>query len=314
MNKTPLPTAMFDQGSGVIGTRLYLVAGKDSTGTPQKTLWIYDALSDSWTQGPNMPATYPAVENPAVAAYNGKLYVFTGSTLPFSGAVPNTAVYDPGTNSWSMLANIPTARGGATAQAIGNKIYVAGGMNDLGASVTTLEIYDPAMNTWAAGPAMGTPRDNPGSAALGGKLYIFGGRTRLSDGSEPQPTLNTTEMFDPGTNLWTARANMPTGRRTVAVGLLNGRAQVMGGERTPTGATFSQNEEYDPVTNTWTPLAPMIPTGRHGAGFGTIDGVVYVVAGGTTGGTAWSTLNQAFSFTPQQSTLGYKTYLPLLFR
>jgi hypothetical protein len=87
---------------------------------------------------------------------------------------------------------------------------------------------------------------------------------------------------------------MPTGRRAMAVGTLNGRAQVMGGERTSTGGTFPQNEEYDPNTNSWRTLAPM-PTSRHGAVGGTIKEIVYVAGGGPNAG-SFSAVNEAFSF------------------
>ena len=68
---------------------------------------------------------------------------------------------------------------------------------------------------------MSTRRDNPRSAVVDNKLYIFGGRTRNADSTEVSGTLATVEMFDPATNLWMARAPMPTGRRTMAVGTLN---------------------------------------------------------------------------------------------
>jgi hypothetical protein len=78
-------------------------------------------------------------------------------------------------------------------------------------------------------------------------------------------------------------------------GTLNGRAQVMGGEITSSGGSFPQNEEYNPTTNTWSTLTAM-PTPRHGAAAATIDGVVYVAGGGTTGGSSFSAVHEAFSF------------------
>ena len=66
---------------------------------------------------------------------------------------------------------------------------------------------------------------------------------------------------------------------------------------TSTGGTFPQNEEYDPVADTWRQLNPM-PTPRHGTASGTIDGVVYVVGGGATAGSSFTNLKQAFSISP----------------
>jgi len=175
------------------------------------------------------------------------------------------------------------------------KIYVVGGMNGNGASVATVEAFDPVTETWSAEPPMTTRRDNPGAAAVDDRLYVFGGRTRDADGSSPEPTLSSVEMFDPTSGAWISRAPMPTGRRTMAVGRLNDRVQLIGGEIRADGAAFSQNEEYDPATDTWRTLRS-ISTGRHGAVGGTTGGNIYVIAGGDTGGSAFTPVNEVFSF------------------
>jgi N-acetylneuraminic acid mutarotase len=246
-----------------------------------------------WAVAPDLPGA--AVENPAVVAHDGLLYAFGGSTAAFSGAVTNAAVFDPVTPGWTPLAPMPTSRGGATAQVIDGLIYVVGGLDGTGASLATVDVYDPGADTWDVAAPMSTRRDNPGSAVLDGALYVFGGRTRNADGIEINGTLATVEMYDPTTDTWIDRAPMPTGRRTVVVGTLSARAQVIGGERTPGGDTFPQNEEYDPVTDTWRSLASML-TPRHGAAGATIDGVVYVAGGGPAGGFSLSDVNEAFLF------------------
>jgi N-acetylneuraminic acid mutarotase len=292
--RAPMPAAVLDAGGAELGGKLYVVAGKTSSG-PERTMYVYDPATDSWSTGPSLPLAYSAVENPAVTSLNGKLYIFGGSTDAFSGAVATAAVYDPATSSWTMLPSMTTARGGVTAKAVGGKIYVVGGMDAAGASLASVEVFDPATNSWSSAAPMQTRRDNPGSAVLDGKLYVFGGRTRNADGATLNGTLSSVEMYDPATNEWTPRAAMPTGRRTFAVGTLDGRAQVMGGERTVTGETFIQNEEYDPVSNSWRVLEQMV-TARHGTAAGTINGFVYVVGGGPTAGTSFTTVNEAFTY------------------
>jgi N-acetylneuraminic acid mutarotase len=292
--KQSLPLQLLDAGGAAVGGKLYLVGGKTASG-PRRTMYVYDPSTNSWTEGPSLPTEYPAVENPAVTAYSGKLYVFGGSTDAFAGAVSSAAVFDPASSSWTMLPSMPTARGGVAGQVLGDRIYVMGGMNAGGASIATVEVFDPAASAWTSSPAMITRRDNPGTAVLDGKLYVFGGRTREADGTTLNGTLSSVEMFDPAFGSWVSKAPMPTGRRTMVVGTLGGRAQVMGGERTIDGGTFPQNEEYDPVTNSWRPLSAM-PTPRHGAVAGTIGGVVYVVGGGPIAGSSYSDVNEAFSF------------------
>src|SRR5215210_6039098 len=94
--KQPMPEAVLDAGGTALDGKLYVVAGKSASGYRSK-MDIYDPATDSWTTGPSLPG--PAVENPATAKLNGKLYVFGGSTGPFSGAVTNAAVFDPVTST-----------------------------------------------------------------------------------------------------------------------------------------------------------------------------------------------------------------------
>jgi N-acetylneuraminic acid mutarotase/glucose/arabinose dehydrogenase len=287
-----VPEAILDSGGAVLDGKLYMVGGKTAT-DHVSSMFIYDPAADEWTRGPDLPG--PAVENPALVALDGLLYAFGGSTEPFSGAVDNAAVFDPLTEVWTPLTPLPTARGGSAAEAVGGLIYVVGGLAANGASLDAVEVYDPTTDAWTSAAPMITRRDNPGAAVLDGRLYVFGGRIRDADGTEIAATLNTVEMYDPMQDGWTARAPMPTGRRTMVVGTLDGRAQVIGGERAPDGNTFPQNEEYDPVTNTWRTLAAM-PTPRHGAAGGTIDGAVYVAGGGPAGGASFTTIVEAFGF------------------
>lgn len=285
-----MPINILDPAGVAVNGKLYTVAGKTSTNY-LSSLYIYDPVADSWNTGPNKPG--PGLEDVIVASYNGKLYAFGGGIDPFSGAVDTATVYDPNTTTWTPLAPMPAPRMGAGAGVIGGLIYIAGGFDASGASVDTLFIYNPATDSWSSGPSMSTRRDHAGAAALGGKLYVFGGRTRNADGTAINPTLQSVEMFDPVAGTWTSRAPMPTGRRTMVVGTLNGKAQLIGGENTPLGGAFEENEEYDPVTDSWRTLMPML-TPRHGAAGSTINGTIYVAGGGVVAGTSFSNIVEAF--------------------
>jgi len=281
-----LPEAVLDAGGGSIGGKFYMVGGKNSADHISK-MFIYDPVTDSWQTGPDLPGE--AVENPAVAAFDDKLYVFGGSTGPFSGAVTNAAVFDA--VSWTILPPMTTARGGAAVQVVDGKIYVIGGMDATGASLSSVEIYDPVSNSWTTGTPMLTRRDNPGAAIFDDVLYVFGGRTRNADGSVVDGTLASMELYDPTADIWTAGPSMNVPRRTMSVGTISGRAQVMGGENPVVAA----NEEYDPATNTWRFLTPMaLP--RHGAATATIYGSVFVAGGGDNAGSSFTDVIQSFSY------------------
>jgi glucose/arabinose dehydrogenase/N-acetylneuraminic acid mutarotase len=301
-----VPQAILDAGSAVLDGKLYMVGGKTSN-THLNTVYVYNpgnpniTTDDTWASTLNLPGA--GVENPAVVSLAGKLYAFGGSTAPFSGSVTNAAVFNPDTNPdpaiatprWDSLAPMPTARAGATAQVLNGDIYVIGGMGADGASVDVVEIYDPETNTWSTGAPLPTRRDNPGAAVIGNKLYVVGGRIRNADGSTTNGTLNTLEIYDPITGQWSTGAPMPTGRRTMIVGTIDNKLQVVGGEAGAGNTAFTQNEEYNPVSNSWRSL-PAITTPRHGAAFGTINNVLYAAGGGIVAGSSFSNVVEGFTF------------------
>jgi large repetitive protein len=164
-----------------------------------------------------------------------------------------------------------------------------------GASVDVVEIYDPETNTWSTGVPLPTRRDNPGAAVIDNKLYVVGGRMRNADGSTPNGTLNTLEIYDPLTGQWSTGAAMPTGRRTMGIGTIDNKLQVVGGEAGAGNTAFSQNEEYNPLTDSWRSL-PAITTPRHGGAFGTINNVLYVAGGGIVAGSSFSQVVEGFAF------------------
>lgn len=296
----PNPLGVLDAGSAVVDGKLYMVGGKTNNGHIND-VYMYDPgnpideSDDVWTTlSIGLPG--PAVENPAVVAFDGKLYTFGGSTGPFSGAVSNAAVYNPVTSTWNNLADMPTARGGAQADVLDGKIYVVGGLGSDGASLSTVEAFDPLTGTWLTGAAdpadLQTQRDNPGVTVVDDLLYVVGGRTRNANGTIVDGGLSTMEIYDPVADQWVFGAPMPNGRRTMSIGTINGRIQVIGGEG---NASLDFNEEYNPATEAWRTL-PAIETPRHGAAFGTIDDVIYVAGGGPTPGSSFTDVTEAFTF------------------
>lgn len=62
---------------------------------------------------------------------------------------------------------------------------------------------------WRTRASMPTPRLEAGAAVINGKVYVVGGFSGSA--------LTTTEAYDPATDTWTTRADMPTARRSPVV-------------------------------------------------------------------------------------------------
>ncbi len=76
-------------------------------------------------------------------------------------------------------------------------------------------------------------------------------------------------------NTWTSKATMPTARRLLAAGAVNGKLYALGGDGV---GSKTENEEYDPASNSWSVKTPM-PTPRTGLAVAGIGGKLYAVGG-----------------------------------
>jgi hypothetical protein len=71
--------------------------------------------------------------------------------------------------------------------------------------------------------------------------------------------LAITQEYDPVTDTWTSKTDMPTARRALSIGVENGKIYAIG---SGTGGVSGAVEAYDPATDTWTQKADM-PTARY---------------------------------------------------
>jgi len=135
---------------------------------------------------------------------------------------------------------------------------------------------------------MPTARDHHAAAALNGRLFAIGGRLNR----QYSQNLGVAEEYDPVTDRWARKADLPTPRSGITAAVVKDRIYVFGGEA-PSG-TFRENEAYHPASNSWEALASM-PTARHGLGSVAVDGRIYVISGGPTPGGSFSNVNEVFT-------------------
>lgn len=220
------------------------------------------------------------------------VFVLTGQALAQGG-------------NWETKTPMPTARAGVATGIVNGKLYVVSGGVVGGYESNVNEAYDPASNTWTDKGVIPTPRAYAGAAGIDGKLYVVGG-CRFN-GNCGGGNTNILEEYDEATNSWATKAAMPTARSAMAIGAIDGKLYVVGGNNgvpfTPT--IYATLERYDPVANAWTTMAPM-PTARSHVDGAVIDGKLYVV-GGATSSEFFATLQV---YDPGTDTWATKTPMP----
>ena len=174
------------------------------------------------------------------------------------------------------FSDMPTARNYITSEVIDGKIYVIGGQSGKTSTSCTgkVEVYDPITDTWETKTPMPTIRYGLASAVVNGKIYAIGGYGKIP-GTNTFGYLNTVEVYDPATDTWETKSNMPTNRGDLTSAVINGKIYVIGGYFKGAVNTV---EAYDPATDTWETKANML-TSRYSLVSGVVDGKIYAIGG-----------------------------------
>ena len=239
------------------------------------------AQVDTWERKADMPTARAILGTTAV---NGKIYAIGG--VAHGSVVSTVEAYDPATDTWTRKSDMPTARDGLSTIATGGKIYAIGGfIESLLTTLSTVEVYDPTTDSWETKADMPTRRFDPATAMVNGEIYVIGGGEGPDYTTEGNPwkDLSTVEVYDPRTDTWERRTDMPT-PRTLAnnAPVVNGKIYVIGGWRQGARAVSESGiatvEVYDPATDTWEQGTDM-PTPRGAFGISKVAGKIYVIGG-----------------------------------
>jgi hypothetical protein len=249
-----------------------------------------ESLVASATSGPTAtpiaslsPSSAPCGQNGGTWAATGAMLearhgiratlLLDGTVLVAGGAlniepyvVASAELYDPTTGSWTATGAMIEARYGYTATLLPDgEVLVAGGSTTIVGSspfpLATAELYDPRTRAWTAIGSMATARTGHTATLLAdGKVLVVGGVAAFGDYT-PRSPLASAELYDPGTQTWTAAADMNEARDGhTATLLLDGNVLVVGGDNSPSPAS---TELYDSRTKTWTAVGNLTD-GRSG--------------------------------------------------
>lgn len=212
------------------------------------------AQESAWTRKADMPATWGYLD---AVAIGGKIYVMGGLFAGGSSSGKVVQVYDPASETWTKRASLGLDRMWLSAVVLDGRIYAVGGLNELG-PVRAVEVYNPTTDTWTQKAGMPTSRMGLATCAVNGKIYAIGGCKNFRAWSKTISgnCLASVEEYDPITDTWTKKADMPTPRAALGVGVVGGLIYVLGG--TSDGRTACPAVEvYDPATDTWTSKGTM---------------------------------------------------------
>ena len=232
--KADMPTARGGLATSVVNGKIYAIGGANN-GQILSTVEEYNPETDTWTTKSDMP-------NPrwrlSASAVNGKIYAIGHGNLP---ALLTVEEYDPDTDTWTKKSDMPTTRRLLATTAVNGRIYAIGGASIDNCKLSTVEEYDPETDTWTRKADMPTARMLSSTSAVNGRIYAIGGQASF----DPRvPALSTVEEYDPETDTWTKKCDMPT-PRYVSTSAVGGKIYAIGGGDLA-GTVLSTVEEYTP--------------------------------------------------------------------
>ncbi|TNE46792.1 MAG: kelch repeat-containing protein [Deltaproteobacteria bacterium] len=212
-----------------------------------------------------------AQQETAVLAFRGEIYVIGGITGAIA-TVKTVLAYSPETQKWRKVADLPIVMHHANAVVLNDRIYVVGSLSPNFREQGNVYEYNPDSNTWTEKKPMPQARIRGASAlgVIGKKIYVAGGLRRGA--------VVDFDAYDPKTETWETKANLPTSLDHLAGGVIDGKFYVAGGRNGTIESIHPLSYVYDPATDKWSEIAKM-PTPRGGVAYTVHKGKLYVFGG-----------------------------------
>jgi N-acetylneuraminic acid mutarotase len=187
-----------------------------------------EAVGNSWVNKTNTPQDG---EIRGIAVVNGKIYAF-GVYQRKQTIYATTGEYDPSTDTWTTKSPMRQPRINFATTVYKDKIYIIGGQTDIWWSppCRTVEVYDPINDVWSYSTPMPEPRASICANLVNGKIYVIGGTTNPIPNTElGEGITNTTQVYDPDTNIWSTAAAIPEALINYASTVFEGKIFIFGG-------------------------------------------------------------------------------------
>ena len=293
MNPTPSPTPKPFLPWMALGTAAVLIAlllgASNRYLTRFQRPYSFEAQSKPTIEIVDAPiildiATKPAVRNQVGRDTNPSITSRAGAQV--SNVTSVSVALENAAKQWMPRTDMPTARFNFGTSIVDGKVFVIGGEVDQfgDTAVATVEMYDPKTDTWEQRADMPTARAGVSTLVVDGKIYALGGgeRQKIQVGRAWRNSgklLPTIEMYDPVTDTWIQKADMPVPRSSNSTCIVDGKIYIIGGvAANRKQGRLDSVDIYDPATDTWTEAKSMNHA-RGGASVSVVDGMIYVMGG-----------------------------------
>ncbi|HBJ84410.1 MAG TPA: hypothetical protein DDZ88_11175 [Verrucomicrobiales bacterium] len=187
------------------------------------SVYLFDPKTGLWTPVASMNS--PRSAHAATLLADDRVLVAGGQTVQ-GVALASAEIYDPVTLTWTSIGGMLSSRRSASATTLADgRVLLAGGFGP-GGVLSTAELYNPATGVWSATANTLTTASRSHTATLmpNGKVLL----TSMAD-ANAFGTSNT-EMFDPGTSLWSVVGSPVHARYAAATTLMaDGKVLISGG-------------------------------------------------------------------------------------
>jgi len=275
-----LPFHRVENGAVQIGSKLYIMGGFLSNyNTVSNSFQVYDFTTGGWTTKSNMPGT----QTHFALATDGSRFIYkmAGQYGPlYSTSASNEGwKYDTQTGVWTRIANLPVVRFGGAMAYLNGKLHYWGG-DDASRSNARADHWTLDLNNsnaiWQTSVPIPLPGDHLSHAVLNGKIYSIGGE---HDHGNAYVQHDFVYAFDPVTNVWTRKADMPTPASHFEAGTFayDGYIWAIGGQ-VDHKLLSDEVRVYDPQADRWS-VATRFPEKRKGGTTAIWQGKAYYISG-----------------------------------
>jgi N-acetylneuraminic acid mutarotase len=159
-----------------------------------------------------------------------------------------------GIERWNFAAAVvPNSAGQSVLYTIGGEVGT-GAETGTGSTVSRVMAYNAATNVWTLKSPLPIPlKQSNGAGVVGGKIYVSGGLRSAND----QSYSDALYVYNPATNTWTRKRDMPSSGLNGFTGVINDKLYVVTSCFNDDNCNFTGKwlYQYDPATDIWTQLA-----------------------------------------------------------